>query len=271
MFWNYEARALLSDLDNSDVLGVEDVDASELDDLSFLEDRVGLQGENVLLVSVVDEEDLVLLGINLGGLEDNINISGGDSVSNSILLVGRFDERRPPGDELDLLLAEELVRPVSELGESVSLEWVQSSVVVLVLENGLVVGGKVGISLVALVDEPVGELGLVGDELTSLTEDEVESSESDDVTDALGLWCLDNRVRVDVDGDELVEFDFLVLDVGLEVESRIYNLDLGHELLLIFELERLADIDDNTESVSLVSLVFGLCCVSLMLIVALRG
>jgi hypothetical protein len=163
------------------------------------------------------------------------------------------------------VLAEEVMSPFSELNDSVALVLGENSVGVLLFPLDLVVGALHDISLVSLVDDPVGEVGLEGDELSLVRQTEVESSESDEVADLLGLWSRLNSVRVEVDGDELVELDVLVGDVGLEVEGWVNDLDLGNELILVFELEWFADVDNDTEAVYFVSAIFILCSFSLTL------
>lgn len=78
------------------------------------------------------------------------------------------------------------------------------------------------------------------------SETHVESSQSDDVSDILDLWALIDEPGVDVDGDELVELDFLVLDVGLHVESWVNNLDFDYIFVLIFVSERFRNVDDDS-------------------------
>jgi hypothetical protein len=55
-----------------------------------------------------------------------------------------------------------------------------------------------------------------------------------------------------------VELDVLVGDVGLEVEGRVDDLDLGDILILVLKFEGLADVNNNTKYVNLVSLVIVL-------------
>ena len=87
----------------------------------------------------------------------------------------------------------------------------------------------------------------------------MEPPHSEQVAHVLGLGGVLDRVTVEVHGDELVELNGLVLDVGLEVEGRVDHFDLGDELLLVLEPEWLADVDDDTVGVGLVSsvVVFG--------------
>ena len=99
-------------------------------------------------------------------------------------------------------------------------------------------------------------MSLEGNELSLVRQAEVEPSESDQVTDLLGLWSGLNAVRVEVDGDELVELDLLVGDVGLEVESWVDDLDLGDKLLLVLKFEWFTNVNNDTESVNLISSVF---------------
>lgn len=81
----------------------------------------------------------------------------------------------------------------------------------------------------------------------------VESSESDDVTDVLDFWAVLEVLGVDVDGHELVELDFSVLNVLLEVEGGVDDLELDDVLLLVLVLEWLRDVDDNSPRELLVS------------------
>lgn len=249
-----EAGALLSELDDSDLLGVDNVDASELDDLAFLQDRAILQSQKVFLVRVVHELDLELLVVDVGSFEDDINISAGDLVLGSFLFVLGLNQRRPPGDEFDSVVGKVGVGPVSEVVESVDFVFSELSVFVLVPVN-LVVGWLDGFTLSTLVDHPVGEFGFITNEFTSVGEDEVESSESDDVTNIFGLWGIFRSLGVDVNGNELVELDVFVLDVRLEVEALVNDFDLGDILILVFKLERLTDVNNNTEGVWLISLL----------------
>lgn len=255
----------MGELEHSDVFSIDDVDASELDDLALLEHWRSSQSEEVVLVAVVDEVDGVLLGVDLGGLEDDVDIGRNDSVLDSLLLVGRLNKRGPPGDELDLVLGEELGSPVSQFHDSVALVFSESSVAVLLVPLHLVVGALHDVALVALVDDPVGEAGFEGDELSLVGQAEVEPSESDEVAHILGLWCLLDGVGVEVDGNELVELDVLVGDVGLEVEGWVDDLDLGDELFLVLKFEWLTNVDNHTECVNFISAVFSFGSVGLRL------
>jgi hypothetical protein len=88
---NDQAGALLSELENSDVFSVDDVDTSELDDLALLEHWRSSKSQEVVLVAVVNEVDGVLLGIDFSGLrmmstsvETTLSLTASFSLAGSI-------------------------------------------------------------------------------------------------------------------------------------------------------------------------------------------
>jgi len=91
----------------------------------------------------------------------------------------------------------------------------------------------------SVVYQPVGVLVLVSDKLAVIVKNEVESSESDDVTNILDFWAVLEMLRVDVDSHKLVELDLSVLNVLLKVEGGVDDFELDNVLFLVLVLKRL--------------------------------
>ena len=71
------------------------------------------------------------------------------------------------------------------------------------------------------------------------------------------------ELGIDVDGHVLVELEFLVVDVGHEVEGRVDNLEFDKIFIFSFIHVRLRNVDDDAKSQLFVSLVFVFSGVSL--------
>lgn len=119
---------------------------------------------------MVLEVDGLLALEHLDGLDDKIDSlalvpSGLKLLGGGVLDVGG------PGDVLDGVLGEEVVAPFSELEKSISLGGFQSSA--LVLSNLVAAGVLIFGAHFTVVDQPVGVLVLVSDDLAVVSEDEL--------------------------------------------------------------------------------------------------
>lgn len=107
---------------------------------------------------------------NLGGLEDEVNVLAGVDALLGLSGGGLLDVSGP-GDVLEGVLLEEIAAPLSELVESLALFGGQRSVLVLA---DVVAAEVLGFgTYLSVVDQPVGVLVLVADELAVVVEYEL--------------------------------------------------------------------------------------------------
>lgn len=233
--WDQKTRRELGEFDNSSLLFNVDLNTTEFDDV-VLEVLIGL-GLHVEAVRVslfISEVKSLVFNISVGALKKNINILG-------VLLS--FPVLIPPVDVFEGVLEEEVIRPFSKIRESSEFILVELSV--LVGWEVFAASGIVLTSFDTVIDQPVGELDFISDQLSFISDLVVEPSESNDVSNVFDsggvLWLL----SVDVDVDVLVELKTLDLMVGLVVERWVNHLQLGCPVGRAWTLVGLRDINDN--------------------------
>lgn len=171
MVGHHLAGAVRADLDDAALIGEHNVDTTQLDYVIFLQNGGHIQEKTVSVVCMVNKLHGLLLLVDLLGLQDQVHLVCNILVLDCLLFICRFQERSPPRDELKSVFLEEVMRPFSQFLNSVPLEIVQVSVIVLLELTGT--GGLETATLDALVDQPVGVIVHVADEFSTFVHDKL--------------------------------------------------------------------------------------------------
>jgi hypothetical protein len=158
-----------------------------------------------------------------------------------------WSEVSPPGNELQRVGEEIIVNPFSKIHESSFLRRIQFSLNIFII--WFITIGKVVLGVrFTFIYQPVTELTHNTNKLTTLFANfELESSDSDNISDTVDSWSSVWSLRIDDQGTELMEFKSVVSGLNsLVMEAWINNLKLCDKVRTVIGFCWLRDIYDNT-------------------------
>ena len=212
------------------------LDTSELDDFILKIHWLLWQLELIFSTFIIYEIESLILRLHILTKKDKIDFFS--------RLVG--SEISPPSDELKRIGEKVVIDPFSEVQKSTFFRRVEFSANVFI-KRFITISYVVFRVWFTFINKPVTKLTHDSNELTFFGDSELESSDSDNVTDIVdfgsGVWSF----RVDDNSSEFVEFESGIGWLkSFVVETWIYDLELSNKVGTVVDFGRLGDVNDDT-------------------------
>lgn len=233
---DFEARRKSGEVDVEDWALLLNIDASQFDDLVF--EILGSLRNVELVTSLifVDEVQHLFLEVSFSAKKNEVA-----SLHLIFVLVSS-----PPGDELERVLKEIGVVPLSEIEKSSELALVKLSVLVFLQRFETSWNEFLGVWL-SVVNQPVWELVHDSHKFSRVGYFELESSESDDVSHVIDLGTGFRGFRVNADGCVFVELKLcVVLLLSLVMEGGVDDFKSCGEVVSVVGFGWLWDVYDDS-------------------------